>query len=114
MIVKEEGDSSQTNQAYDKLVAREDKRIISEKIDHLCAHNKSLVINQKYLIGISIHAISLVEAKTWEKSFIRVNMHPDHCVGIKQWLRRIDSQVAVGERFFKSETSGMFKAMPAL
>ena len=70
MIVKEEGDSSQTNQAYDQRVAREDKRIISEKIDHLCAHNKSLVINQKYLIGISIHAISLVEAKTWEKSFI--------------------------------------------
>lgn len=41
-------------------------------------------------------------------------MHPDHRVGIEQWLRRIDSQVAVGERFFKSETSGMFKAMPAV
>ena len=41
-------------------------------------------------------------------------MHPDYRVGIEQWLRRIDSQVAVGERFFKSETSGMFKSMPAL
>ena len=98
MVVKEEGDSSQTNQAYDQLVAKEDKRIVSEMIDHLRAHNKSLLINQKYLIGISIHAISLVEAKTWEKSFIRVNMNPDHRVGIEQWLRRIDSQVAVGER----------------
>ena len=70
MVVKEEGDSSQTNQAYDQLVAKEDKRIISEMIDHLRAHNKSILMNQKFLIGISIHAISLVEAKTWEKSFI--------------------------------------------
>ena len=41
-------------------------------------------------------------------------MHPDYRVVVEEWLRRIDSQVAVGERFFKSETSGMFKAMPAL
>jgi hypothetical protein len=71
-------------------------------------------MNKKYLIGISIHPISLVEAKTWEKSFIRVNIHPDYHVEVKEWLQCIDFQVAVGERFFKSETSGMFKAMPAL
>ena len=41
-------------------------------------------------------------------------MHLDYRVGVEEWLRRIDSQDAVGEKFFKSETSGMFKAMPAL
>ena len=85
MIVKEEGDSSQTNQAYDQRVAREDKRIISEKIDHLRAHNKRLVINQKYLIGIFIHAISLVEAK-----YLGEELHwSQHASRLSCWSRRM-------------------------
>jgi hypothetical protein len=37
-IIKEEGDTSQVNQAYDQSVAKEDKKVIRESLDILQSH----------------------------------------------------------------------------
>lgn len=114
LVVKEESNSSHVNQAYDQFVAKEDKRLIRMAIDAVRIHNKSLVLNQQYLIGILLHALQKVRRATWGKSFIKVNLHPDHRIPFVQWLRKIDSHLETGERFFKNDSDGLYEAMPAL
>jgi hypothetical protein len=35
LLIKEEGDSSQVNQVYDKLVAKEDKRVLRATLSNI-------------------------------------------------------------------------------
>ena len=60
-IVKEEGDTSQVNQAYDQVVARSDKRAIHSLLDTVRTHSKK-VLSQFDLIAIYLHALKTVTA----------------------------------------------------
>ena len=112
LCVKEEGDTSDTCQAYDDQVAKADKRLIREAIDK--TRRVVNILNQWILIGITIEAISKVDPKVWENSFVKVNLHPDHRVPFVDWLKRIDSKIETGERFFTKHNSSLYNAMPAL
>jgi hypothetical protein len=110
---KEEGDSSDTNQAYNQLVAKADKRILRESLDK-ARGRISGIINQKVMIGLVIRSLSQVPSKTWVESFVGVNLHPDRRIPFEEWLKKIDSKIQIGERFFKVRNRSLFDAMPAL
>ena len=88
-IVKEEADSSQTNQAYDQLQAKRDKARMRPLVDLVAKHVG--VIHQFQLIAIMIQALKKGQPEDWIKAFISVNMHPKHCLPFDAWLRKIAS-----------------------
>jgi hypothetical protein len=80
---KEEGDSLDTNQAYNQLVAKADKRILREYLDKACGRIGG-IINQKVMIGLVIRSLSQVPSKTWVESFAAVNLHPDRRIPFEE------------------------------
>jgi hypothetical protein len=50
-VVKEEGDTSQVNQAYDQSVAKEDKKIIGRALDLVRSTRKHAVFKQETLVA---------------------------------------------------------------
>ena len=111
-IVKEEGDASDTNQAYDQSVAKADKARIRGLLDTV---RPSLgVMTQWDVIATCITALGRVTKTAWISSFQKVNLHPHHRVPIDEWLKRIDAKLQTGERFFKECNNELFDAMPAV
>jgi hypothetical protein len=111
---KEERDSSDTDQAYNQLVAKADKRILRESPDKAGGRIYG-IINQKVMIGLVIrNFLSQVPSKTWVESFVAVNLHPDGRILFEEWLKKIDSKIQTGERFFKVRNRSLFDAMSAL
>jgi len=110
MLVKEEGDTSHVNQAYDQSVAKADKRHVREWLEKI--RHKIGIFNQWTLISTCLVALKSVLPSTWEDSFKKVNLHPDYRVPFDEWLKRIDDQLETGERFFVEREASMFDAMP--
>jgi hypothetical protein len=75
-IIKEEGDTSQVNQAYDQSMAKEDKKVIRESLGILQSHQKLAVIKQETIIAMCIDALKKVKPNAWVESFKKVNQHP--------------------------------------
>jgi hypothetical protein len=114
-VLKEEGDTSAVNQAYDQAVAKADKRHIREMHERLkCSRTgRSVVTNQFEATGVCLVALRKVTAKDWICSFDKVNLNPDTRVNFKSWIERIDGMIKTGEQFFIGRTS-LFDAMPAV
>ncbi|KAI2508458.1 hypothetical protein MHU86_5985 [Fragilaria crotonensis] len=111
MILKEEGDTSHLNQAYDQSVAKNDKAGMRMNLDLIRPHI-GVRLDQWYLISIAIEALKKIKASAWIESFKKVNLHPRHRVSFDVWLKKIDTKLSSGE-FFASRTS-LFDAMPAV
>jgi hypothetical protein len=111
-VSKEEGDTSQSNQAYDQEAAKEDKRLTNEALDMCRGTRSHQVLNRETIVAACIHALSKVKAETWRSSFIKVNLHPHHRVEFAEWCKRNEQKLAAGDRFFKNRV-GLFDAMPA-
>jgi hypothetical protein len=111
-IIKEEGDTSQVNQACNQSVAKEDKKVIRESLDILRSHQKLAVIKQETIIVVCIDAPRKVKPNAWVESFKKMNQHPHFWVDFAQWCKRIESKLATRERFFRNRV-GLFDAMPA-
>jgi hypothetical protein len=111
LLVQEDGDTSQINQAYDQEVAKSDKRMVYRLLDKHRVLSKTKV-NQWSLIVVCAQVLSTVNKSAWVSSFIKVNLHPDHRVDFTEWLLKIDSAITTGEQFFKGRTS-FYDAMPA-
>jgi hypothetical protein len=111
-IVKEEADSSQTNQAYDQLQAKRDKARMRPLVDLVSKHCG--VINQFQLIAIMIHALKKGQPEDWITSFISVNMHPKYRLPFGDWMQKIVSCIQTSDAAFKKELGSMtiFDAMP--
>ena len=75
LILKEEGDTSHLNQAYDQSVAKNDKAGMRANLDMLRPHIGTQ-LDQWYLITIAIDALKRVKATAWIESFTKVNLHP--------------------------------------
>ena len=68
-VVKEEGDTSQVSQAYDQMVAKEDKHFTRQMLDGYKFHIKHM-INQWELIIIINEALNEVsKGNAWRASF---------------------------------------------
>jgi hypothetical protein len=91
LIVKEEGDTSQVNQAYDQNVAKADKLMIRSLLDNVRPSLKR-VLTQFELIAICLHALKDTKADSWISSFKKVNMHPDYRISFREWLPRVETR----------------------
>ena len=111
-VVKEEGDTSQVNQAYDQSVAKEDKKVIGTALDLVRSTRKLAVFNQETLVAVCIHALRNINPTSWVSSFRKVNQHPHHRIDFEAWCKKIESKLVTGEQFFKNRV-GLFDAMPS-
>ena len=112
LIVKEEGDCLHVNQAYDQFVAKADKAAIRESLD-LVRSNYPGIIKPELLIRICVEALQQVKPEKWVESFKRVNLHPDFRVSFEDWLRKIDTHLSCGNKFFVGRTT-LHDALPAV
>ena len=65
----------------------------------------NIQLDQWSVISCCIVALKRSTKSAWIKSFIRVNLHPDHRLSFVDWIKKIESQVVAGECFFKCRTS---------
>jgi hypothetical protein len=105
LSMKEEGDSSHVNQAYDKFVAMSDKVHKRECLGMLrnAKHINSGVIDQYGLLHASLYTIRATTKKTWTSSFQACNLDPLTRVSFPEWCQRIGSFLQTGQTF-KCET----------
>lgn len=109
-VVQEGGDTSHVNQPYDQAVAKSDKGNIRKYLD---LHHANKQLTQWTLITLCIQGLKKVSKSSWIESFKKVNLHPDHRVGIADWIRKIQAHLVSSEKFFKNRTS-LYDAMPNL
>ena len=113
LVIKEEGDSSHLCQAYDQLVAKQDKRVTRNLLEGY-RYSKHGVITQYELVIIANTAMNAPNsADAWRTSHIRVNMCPSQMIPFTDWLKKHEASVSAADRFFESRIS-LFDAMPAM
>ena len=93
LVCKEERESSQTNQAYDQNVTKCKKILVGEALQILKTKGKSISLNQMMLTALVSKAINKVPGKKWGESFMKVNLHHDHCILSDKWVKKIDIQL---------------------
>lgn len=116
LVLKEEGDASHVNQAYDRLVARCDKSWIRDAVDIL-RRSTSLtrgVIDQWQLIHVGLYAVRACSSEVWSASFKAVNLHPKFRLSFAEWCKKIDHFLQAGQTFHQpSSAHDVFALLPA-
>lgn len=116
LVLKEEGDASHVNQAYDDVVARTDKAWIRDGVDIL-RRSTSLtrgVVDQWQLIHVGLHAVRACTRDAWIMSFKRVNIHPKFRVPFGEWCKKIEHFIQAGQTFYQpADTRDIFALLPA-
>ena len=96
----ENRDSSEMNQAFDRWVALAGKKRARDLIDLLRRSNIVPIIDQWFLVNVGLAMLrDCDKSNVWEASFLAVNMHPNHRVGIEDWLDKIRGFTKAGEKF---------------
>ena len=114
LIIKEEGNSSHVNQAYDQLTAKADKRLLNVNLIRI-KKNLGQMMSQWHLIKIAADAQAKVSSNVWINSFVRVNLHPKYRLSFEDWVKKLESKgvLASGRMFYDDNTFGLYDAMPA-
>lgn len=114
MVVKEEADTSQVNQAYDQLVAKYDKRNLTDIIE-VVRNQLNGKMDQWHLITLAIVAQARVPAKSWIDSHTRVNTNPKTRVDFDAWIERLESKsILMSDELFYADGRTLYDAMPAV
>lgn len=119
LTIKEEGDSSSINQAYDKLVAKSDKMVQRRTLGFLrTIKNSNGFITQWDLIYCGLNAINITKKnpEIWINSFIAVNLHPRHQIPFADWCKKIEPFMKAADSFdlvTQSKTIDTYKLLPA-
>ena len=98
----EEGDSSHACQACDRFVAKCGKASMREVLDLVMRHRVfGTHMDQWDLLLVALHCSKVLAKRkdVWRDSFKAVNMHPDHRVGVEEWLIKIADFIAAGSAF---------------
>ena len=111
-IVKEEADTSQTCQEYDRLKAKKDKSHMRPLVD-IVASNCGF-INQWQLIAICLQALKKGKPSDWIVSFKTVNMHPKHRFKFSDGIIKTSYVLQNTDAYFKTELEcvTIFDAIP--
>jgi type II secretory pathway component PulJ len=103
LSLKEEGDSSSINQAYDKNMAREDKRIQRQALGILrqeTIYCKNLFDQWKLLLcGLAAVRHSARHPEIGINSAIAVNLHPKFQMPFKDWCKKIEPSMQAADSF---------------
>ena len=92
LAVKEEGEASHVNQAYDKFVAKEDKTLKRECLAIL-RNAKDMnggVIDQWGLVHTVLYMLRVHKSSTWTRSFHAVNLDPRTRVSFADWCKKLN------------------------
>ena len=113
-IVKEESESSDTNQAYDQLQAVADKQSMRQLLD-IARSKVNGRMDQNKLVAIISIALKDLPGTLWKNSFIRVNLHPHHRLSFGKWIEKIFDKVHTGEtKYYRTNEHSYYDAMPAV
>ena len=89
-----------------------DKRAARQLLDLVRARVTSN-IDQWQLCAILCIALKNLPQKIWVNSFKKVNLHPDHRVPFKEWIQRIDSHIATGNKVYtRTNKDCIYDTMP--
>ena len=120
LSLKEEGDSSSINQAYDKNMAKEDKRIQRQALGVLrqeTMYCKNLFCQWKLLIcGLAAVRHSDRHPEIGIGSMIAVNLHPKHQIPFKEWCKKIEAAMQASDSFdlVTREDVDVYTLLPAM
>ena len=112
--VKEEGDTSHVNQAYDKFVAKSDKYARMQSLSML-RNAKFLnkgVVDQWGLVHAGLFAIRETNPLTWVRSFEACNLNPTTRLPFPDWCKKISDHLQAGESFL-APTESTYALLPA-
>lgn len=115
MVLKEEGDSSHVNQAYDKFVARADKktgRSLLSDLRRMSTITKG-VVDQWGLVHVGLGMVRACTDDCWADSFRAVNLHLEHRVPFNVWCERIASYLQGGDTFKPDDETDVYAALPS-
>ena len=103
LSLKEEGDLSSFNQAYDKEVAKSDKHIQQMNLSypHQEYHHNRSIINQWKLVCCGLVAVhhTSTHPEIWKWSFCAVNLHPKHMIAFKDWCKKLEPFMKAADSF---------------
>ena len=101
LLLKEEGDASHVNQAYDQHVAKADKRSMRGSLTFLRSSTRLTknVVDGWQLVHVALAAVRELDAQLWIDSFRKVNLHPHHRVDFAEWCKTIDHYLQGGQSF---------------
>eukprot|EP00978_Attheya_sp_CCMP212_P031727 scaffold120920_cov35-Attheya_sp.AAC.1 len=102
LSLKEEGDSSHVNQAYDKFVAKSDKSLKRMALA-LLRNSTYKVVDQWSLVHVCLFIVRGTRPETWTTSFQACNMDPRVSIPFSEWCKKISASLAAGQTF-KLET----------
>ena len=116
--LKEEGDSSHVNQAYDKFVAKGDKKSACDSLNFLRSARYRIGhgMDQWSLVHVVLQCVKGTSADTWTNSFKACNLDPRTRVDFKAWCDRISQYLLAGQTFKKEENvtvGDVFAMMPS-
>ena len=101
LSLKEEGNSSHVNKAYDKFVAKY-KKVAKYEILAMLRGTTSIsqgVVNQWGLIQFVLHIIRATNRETWTRYFDACNMDPRTRVSFQDRLNNIERFLQAGQSF---------------
>ena len=108
----EDRDSSQINQAFDRLVAKAGKKRAAEALDDLLRSHIMPVIDKWSLILVGLSMLRDCDSSNvWEASFLAVNMHPLHRISFEDWMDKIQGHVVSAAKF-EDEVINMSELLP--
>ena len=94
LSLKDEGDSSSFNQAYDREVAKANKNIQRMNLSYLrqdCRYNQSIVDQWKLLCcGLAAVRHTAHHPEIWDGSFRAVNLHPKYQISFEAWCKKLE------------------------
>ena len=113
--LKEEGDSSHVNQAYDKFVSKNDKSLASSYLSvlHSMKSVKKGIIYQRGIIHVCIKCIHCTQPAIWTSSFFACNLDTHTQVPFIEWCKNIQPFPYSGETFkMKNVKDDIFLLLP--
>ena len=89
-------------QAFDRFVAKAGKKRARRTLDLVRQSHVDPVINQWTLVMVGLAMLRDCDnSNVWQASFIAVNMHPNHRLGIEDWMQKICGFVKAADKFDK-------------
>ena len=115
LSIKEEGDSSSFNQAYNKHVAKSDKH---HKRRSLKKRSSNLIV-QWDLIHCGVAAVRYTHCnpEVWISSFVSVNLRPMRMIPFADWCKKLEPFMQAADSFnliTQSQEIDEYTLLPAL
>jgi len=103
LSLKEEGDSSHVNQAYDRQTAKSDKQAHREALNWLMQDKmfNSNLLDQRDLVCTGMAAVrkSRDDPRVWESSFKATNTKPTDMLPFGDWIKSIQGYLTASDSY---------------